>query len=228
LKKVNKYFYLAILLDPRHKIDSVYDAFVIACGDESESVVETHVDDVKDFLGKLYSIYATNAPMNTRVQLSETSSDGGSNSNTSCNSSDESSSSGSSLARKKFQELSLMRRAKKSGIIQNDVDRYLADEIEGDSFNFQILDWWRVNESKYPILALIARDVLAILVSTIASESSFSTSRRIIDSFRSSLSPKMVEALICTQNWLTGTHVAFDHALTTDEVEFCEMLEKGI
>ena len=44
--------------------------------------------------------------------------------------------------------------------------------------------------------------MLAILVSTIASESAFSTRGRVLDSFRSSLSPNTVEALICTQNWL--------------------------
>ena len=44
--------------------------------------------------------------------------------------------------------------------------------------------------------------MLAILVSTVASESAFSTRGRVSDSFRSSLSPNTVEALICTQNWL--------------------------
>lgn len=57
-------------------------------------------------------------------------------------------------------------------------------------------------KSSYPTLALVAKDVLAIQVSTIASESAFSNSGRVIDPFRSSLTPKSVEALICLQNWL--------------------------
>ena len=48
----------------------------------------------------------------------------------------------------------------------------------------------------------IARDVLAVPVSTVSYESEFSTGRRIFYSFRSSLTPKTVEALICTQNWI--------------------------
>ncbi|KAM7504919.1 hypothetical protein LguiB_003823 [Lonicera macranthoides] len=36
----------------------------------------------------------------------------------------------------------------------------------------------------------------------------------------------MVEALICTQNWLRGSHVVLYHEPTIEEVEFCEMIEK--
>jgi hypothetical protein len=48
----------------------------------------------------------------------------------------------------------------------------------------------------------LARDVLAIPISTVASKYAFSTDRRILDDFRSSLTPFMVEALVCTQDWL--------------------------
>ena len=68
--------------------------------------------------------------------------------------------------------------------------------------NFDILMWWKINSSRYRVFSQIARDVLAILVSTVASESAFSTGGRVLDSLCSSLSPNTVEALICTQNWL--------------------------
>ena len=44
--------------------------------------------------------------------------------------------------------------------------------VEGDVFD--ILGWWKSNGSKYPILSRIARDILVILISTIASELAFS------------------------------------------------------
>ena len=47
--------------------------------------------------------------------------------------------------------------------------------------------------------------MLAIPISAIAFESAFSTEGRVLDSFRSSLSPNTFEALICTQNWLNDT-----------------------
>ena len=75
-------------------------------------------------------------------------------------------------------------------------------EKGGKNVEFDILEWWKVNATKYRVLSLIARDVLAMPISTVASESAFSTGGRILDPFRSSLAPKMVEVLVCTQNWL--------------------------
>jgi glycerol uptake facilitator-like aquaporin len=48
-------------------------------------------------------------------------------------------------------------------------------------------------------LGKIARHIMAILVTTLASESVFSTSGRVINPHRSILAPKMVEALVCMQ-----------------------------
>ena len=44
--------------------------------------------------------------------------------------------------------------------------------------------------------------MFAMPISTVASEFAFSSGGRVLDSFWSSLTPKMVECLICTQNWL--------------------------
>ena len=64
------------------------------------------------------------------------------------------------------------------------------------------LSWWRKNSCKFPILSELAKDVLAVQVSSVASESAFSTSGRILDPFRSCLTPYMIEALVCLQQWL--------------------------
>ncbi|XP_059441969.1 zinc finger BED domain-containing protein RICESLEEPER 1-like [Corylus avellana] len=57
---------------------------------------------------------------------------------------------------------------------KSEVERYLSDRCEAATQDFNILLWWKVNASKYPILAEVARDVLAIPISTVASESAFS------------------------------------------------------
>ena len=59
-----------------------------------------------------------------------------------------------------------------------------------------------VDGIKYPVLQTIARDILAIPVSTVASESAFSFSRRLVSPHRNRLHPKMIEAFMCAQSWL--------------------------
>jgi len=91
---------------------------------------------------------------------------------------------------------------------RTELDRYLAEECEEDCKKFDILTWWKGQSTRFPILSSLARDVLAIPISTVASESAFSTGGRILDDFRSSLTPFMVEALVCTQDWLrSGTPI---------------------
>ncbi|KAL5549186.1 hypothetical protein UlMin_004417 [Ulmus minor] len=49
----------------------------------------------------------------------------------------------------------------------NEVDRYLADEsVNPLTPSFDTLFWWKQNSIKYPVLSLIARDVLAVPIST--------------------------------------------------------------
>lgn len=88
-------------------------------------------------------------------------------------------------------------------------DKYLGEDVEEDHEKFNILRWWKLNSPRFPTLAEMARDVLAILISSVASESAFSTVGRILDPFRSSLdpirsslTPRLVQALVCAQDWL--------------------------
>ena len=84
---------------------------------------------------------------------------------------------------------------------KSELQKYLEEELEITT-NLSILDWWKVNSGRFPILSNIARELLAMPVSTVASESAFSTRGRVLDPYRSSLSHQKVEALICTQDWL--------------------------
>ena len=110
----------------------------------------------------------------------------------------------------------------------NDIDKYLNEEtINPMTSSFDILLWWKDNSQRFKVLSMIAKDILAIPVSTVASESAFSTSGRILDSFRSSLSPRMVEALVCTQNWLKGSHEGIQTKDYLDDMQAYEFLEEG-
>ncbi|CAL8085919.1 unnamed protein product [Prunus armeniaca] len=90
------------------------------------------------------------------------------------------------------------------GHVKSELDHYLEESLlpRNDDDDFDILCWWKSNGIKYPTLHDIARDILAIPVSTVASESCFSTSGRIISPHRSRLHSKTVEALMCARDWL--------------------------
>ncbi|KAL4590434.1 hypothetical protein LXL04_003363 [Taraxacum kok-saghyz] len=47
--------------------------------------------------------------------------------------------------------------------------------------NLNVLGWWKEKESQFPILAAMARDLLTVQASTVASESAFSVSGRYTD-----------------------------------------------
>ncbi|WVZ25696.1 hypothetical protein V8G54_004240 [Vigna mungo] len=88
----------------------------------------------------------------------------------------------------------------------SELDKYLREGHEPYmSVDFDILHWLKVNSTRFPILANMAREVLAIPISTVASECAFSTGGRVISPYRSCLTPKIVEVLVCTQDWLKGT-----------------------
>lgn len=70
--------------------------------------------------------------------------------------------------------------------------------------NLNILDFWKGNQFRYPELAAMARDILSIPISTVASESVFSAAGRILDQYRSSLLPETAEAVVCSRDWLYG------------------------
>nr|XP_009757583.1 PREDICTED: zinc finger BED domain-containing protein RICESLEEPER 3-like [Nicotiana sylvestris] len=84
---------------------------------------------------------------------------------------------------------------------KSELEKYLMDNVEKTK-DLNILAWWKASSNRYPIVSKMARDILSIPISTIASESTFNTSGQILDSYWSSLPPKTAEAFICTQQWI--------------------------
>lgn len=84
----------------------------------------------------------------------------------------------------------------------SDLDKYLEEPLFPRNVDFSILEWWKVHMPKYPILSMVARNVLGIPMSKVAFEFAFNTGGRVLDSYRGSLSPNTVQALMCAQDWL--------------------------
>lgn len=87
--------------------------------------------------------------------------------------------------------------------LKSELDKYLEEEnMPRNDPTFNVLVWWQGVGLRYPILRKIARDILAVPISTVASESVFSTGGRVVSPHRSRLHPKTLEALMCSQSWL--------------------------
>ncbi|GJZ13279.1 putative RNA-directed DNA polymerase [Tanacetum coccineum] len=75
----------------------------------------------------------------------------------------------------------------------------------------------------------LRKDILAIQISTVASEAAFSTGGRVLDPYRTRLSTTIVEALICTQDWVrkSRTQINWDDVedlIKDDEIIVMQLL----
>jgi hypothetical protein len=92
--------------------------------------------------------------------------------------------------------------------IKTDLDIYLEEDVYLSDMetDFDALAWWKCNALKYRILSKMARDILAVPISTVPSESSFSAGGRVIEPHRASLSPETVQMLLCGSDWVRALH----------------------
>ncbi|KAL5560355.1 hypothetical protein UlMin_036566 [Ulmus minor] len=191
IEKMNMLMFVATVLDPRFKLEYLRHGFNFIYEPGTASKM---LEKVEKAMRSLYDFYKEmNYPLSKDVSMQ------GPNETESFPAM-----SSTSLGPKMFSSW-IRDQLQVDGDAQNsDLDDYLNDRRERLTVTdkFDILAWWKLNSQKYKIVSQIAKDVLAVQLSTVASESTFSTSGRILDSFRSSLTPKMVEALICSKNWL--------------------------
>ncbi|KAL1567116.1 zinc finger BED domain-containing protein RICESLEEPER 2-like [Salvia divinorum] len=87
---------------------------------------------------------------------------------------------------------------------KSQLELYMEEKRLDVKSNLDILNYWKGSQYKYPHVACMARDILSIPITTVASESVFSVGGRILDQYRSSLKPSNAEVIICTRDWLFG------------------------
>uniref|UniRef100_A0A453NGS1 HAT C-terminal dimerisation domain-containing protein n=1 Tax=Aegilops tauschii subsp. strangulata TaxID=200361 RepID=A0A453NGS1_AEGTS len=113
---------------------------------------------------------------------------------------------------------------------------FVEEEIIHRPEGLDIINWWQFGGIKYPTLRRMAHDILAIPVTTVASESAFSTSGRILSAHRCSPAPNMTEALMCMQAWsradmlgdCNSTLFADFETVLKDDTEMMEVDDQSI
>ncbi|KAI5335743.1 hypothetical protein L3X38_025877 [Prunus dulcis] len=209
---VNKIVFIGNVLEPRWKL-ALLKIIFHNLGAES-SKVETIGDEVKSDLLTLYNEYKGVGNLGSLQTLDEGDEEG---------LEDELDDDDAHSQR----EMLLQKKEEQQMEISNEVDKCFADPFENPrNKNFNLLDWWKGNQSRYPTISKVAKDIFAISSSTVASENAFSLGKRIVDPFRSSLTPKMVDALVYTHDWLRVDEFNLYKEPTDEEIGFYKELEE--
>ena len=161
VERINKLIFIAVVLDPRYKLDYISFCFSNIYEDAMAKVM---VDGIKNYLIRLYDYYKfyDNAQDHHQSESRLTSKSMSMDMDTI----DEENFSGSISVLSRYKR---RREEQHSLELKNDVDRYLSDPSEELDDNFDVLAWWKANEFKYRVLSKIAQDVLAVPVSTVSS-----------------------------------------------------------
>ena len=106
-----------------------------------------------------------------------------------------------------------------SAFTTNDLSVYLdSDNVTAYDDDFDLLLWWHDHKLTYPIISIMARDIMYVLVSTVSSKSCFSLTGRIIEERRRCLLPEIVEMLAYINDWELGES-RLQHAVDNQELE---------
>lgn len=173
---------IAAILDPRFKMKLVEYYYPQIYGNSAED----HIKEVSDGIRELFNEYSIGS---TSVSI-----DHGIGSSASGGGSD-------SRDRLKGFDKFLHETSQGKNSV-SDLDKYLEEPVFPRNYDFNIFTWWKVHTPRYPILSMMAQDVLGVPMSTVTPELAFRTGGRVLDQYRSSLSSDTVQALICTQDWL--------------------------
>ncbi|KAG7582289.1 hAT-like transposase RNase-H fold [Arabidopsis suecica] len=84
---------------------------------------------------------------------------------------------------------------------ESELDSYLKEPVMEWKKDFNALEWWREENSKYPILSRVARDILSIPISRGTSHRAYVADKRECPDFIVSMEAKLVNAMMCSESW---------------------------
>ncbi|RLN22033.1 zinc finger BED domain-containing protein RICESLEEPER 2-like [Panicum miliaceum] len=194
---------IAVVMDPRFKMKLVEFSYSKIYGAEAAKYVKV----VDDAVHELYKEYvAQPLPLTPAYAEQGEANNGPANAN---NSQGAPASTGDGLLDFDM----YLSEIQSSQLSKSELEQYLDESLTPRMQEFDILNWWKLNTVKFPTLSKMARDILAIPMSMVSSGSSIftaGTGSHMLDDYRSSLRPEIVEALVCAKDWLQYSPAAKD------------------
>ncbi|KAJ1263369.1 hypothetical protein BS78_09G179200 [Paspalum vaginatum] len=213
---LNYLLFIAVILDPRYKLQYLTYCLSILYGPDKGKEIGEKVESA---LAELFASYAQS------VSASSSTSRGSNPQPVHFNVDEEDEENPWDMLASQFEQH--MEEIESEPNI-SELSMYLSEKREMRAKEFEILNYWKLNSNEYPVLSLLAKDILAVPASTVPSESAFSTGGRIIDPLRCSLSTNTVEALICAQSWLRSSHTKATAREAAEEVQEYEEIREDV
>jgi hAT family C-terminal dimerisation region len=98
-------------------------------------------------------------------------------------------------------------------INNNELVSYCLGSMEDDQID--ILEYWKRNATAYSTLTMMERDIFAVHVSIVHSESCFSSANKILTDKHTKLGSKFFEQLVCNKD-LIDTESRMQHDTTSE------------
>lgn len=188
-KKCSLIMAIAAILDPRYKMQLVEYYYPQIYGDSAPDCI----DIVSNCMKALYSGHAIYSPLAAHGQGLASESSG-------------------SIGKDRLAGFD--KYVHETSVSQNtksDLDKYLEEPLyprhhpssnNNNNNELDILGWWKMHEPRYPVLSMMARNILGIPISKAAVESLFDTGDRALDHCWSAMKYDTLQALMCSRDWI--------------------------
>ena len=182
----NLFISIATILDPRNKMKMIELCFPQIYSNDDVAI---HLKEVRDTLYKLYGKYFESYRLsNNEKQVESHKIASGSGLSTK----------GKLSGRAKFD--SFIRTVNATKLEKSELNIYLEERIyicNEDDKVFDVLEWWRMNNLRFPILSKMACDVLSIPITIVTLETTFSAGGQVIDQCCSNLGTNSSNVAMC-------------------------------
>lgn len=211
LENMNMMLYVAAILDPRFKF--MYVQFVLKNSygpEQGEQIANLARSALNDVFEEYKNLYSSTPPTCESVKDNDDDPE-------------------NKATHMRAQKMKFQQMIYEASLCEPELDKYLNESLEKSSPDFDVISWWKTNGPRFPVLSRLARDVLAMPISSVALDSAFSIGGgvgSILDESRALLPPNIAQGLICCQNWISPTPV--NPCLEEDdESEYYQTIEEG-
>ncbi|GJY24125.1 zinc finger BED domain-containing protein RICESLEEPER 2-like protein [Tanacetum coccineum] len=119
------------------------------------------------------------------------------------------------------------KKARSDPSLSSEYERYVHSDfvtcLQTTEFEtFDVLGFWKAKETMFPVLSRMAMDILSVQATSVASESAFSTSGRVLSIRRTRLTPASLEMCMCLKDHLDAQERKQDKSTLETPVDFEE------